>query len=609
VRKNVTASRPGERNKGLFASASVCRTMIKSNALWSIRTLVPPMQRIERPLRLTSGLVLFAYATSHLVNHAFGIRSIEAMEAAGLILHKPWTTLAGLFVLYISFFIHGFLGLFALYRRRHLRMPTGEILQLAFGLAIPVLLIPHASPIRIGETAYGLEFGYGRVIYQYWVFSTYGSLLRQYALLLVMWIHGCIGLRTWLAPKQWYQRNSVALASLALLVPVLALLGFSNAGLDALEAVRLNPESAAAYVIAEPGAHAAEDLATVRRLGDVLVLIYLGLVAGTIGLRMLRDWHVGRFGSVRITYPGARVVMVAPGFSVLEASRWAGFPHESVCGGRGRCSTCRVRVINGATHLAPPGPDERRTLDRIGNPIGVRLACQIRPQADIVVEPLVRARAYAPSSVLRFPAAIEGGTEMEIAALFVDVRESTRLATGRLPYDILFLFDRYIQVVTVAIRDNGGHVTSIAGDGVMSMFGVNSNGARAARDAFRAASQLWEGIEALSRDLADEFQVPLRAGIGLHVGTAVVGVISAGETGSLQFLGDTGNLAAKLEAETKRFDCVLIASAQAAVLVAPGEENCATFSLSVPGKEENVQVIMFRTRDELDRLLRPAVRN
>jgi adenylate cyclase len=141
------------------------------------------------------------------------------------------------------------------------------------------------------------------------------------------------------------------------------------------------------------------------------------------------------------------------------------------------------------------------------------------------------------------------------------------------------------------------------------MFGVNSNGARAARDAFRAASQLWEGIEALSRDLADEFQVPLRVGIGLHVGTAVVGVISASETGSLQFLGDTGNLAAKLEAETKRFDCVLIASAQAAVLVAPGQEKLATFSLSVPGKEENVQVTMFRTRDELDRLLRPAIRN
>jgi adenylate cyclase len=421
-----------------------------------------------------------------------------------------------------------------------------------------------------------------------------------------MWIHGCIGLRAWLAPKQWYSRASAALASLALLVPVLAILGFTNAGLDALEVAQRSPEAAGAYVIAEPGTRAAEDLATARRIGDSLVFIYLGLVAGTMGLRTLRDWQVGRSRSVRITYPGDRVVMVTPGFSVLEASRWAGLPHASVCGGRGRCSTCRVRIIKGAAYLAPPGPDERRTLDRIGNPFGVRLACQIRPQADIAVEPLVRTRVYASSNVVRFGAAIEGGTEMEIAALFVDVRESTRLATGRLPYDTLFLFDRYIQVVTAGIQDNGGHVTSIAGDGVMSMFGVNGNGALAARDAFRAASQVWEGIEALSLELADELQVPLQIGIGLHVGTAVVGVISAGTSGSLQFLGDTGNLAAKLEAETKRFDCILIASAQAAALVAPNQRDVATFGLSIPGKEDSVQVTMFRTRRELVEFLLPA---
>jgi adenylate cyclase len=100
-----------------------------------------------------------------------------------------------------------------------------------------------------------------------------------------MWVHGCIGLRAWLATKQWYRRASAALASLALLVPVLALLGFTNAGLDALEVAQRNPEAAAAYVIAEPGTRAAEDLATDRRIGDALVFIYLGLVAGTMGLR------------------------------------------------------------------------------------------------------------------------------------------------------------------------------------------------------------------------------------------------------------------------------------------------------------------------------------
>jgi adenylate cyclase len=128
----------------------------------------------------------------------------------------------------------------------------------------------------------------------------------------------------------------------------------------------------------------------------------------------------------------------------------------------------------------------------------VRLACQLRPTADIAVEPLVSMGRGSASSALRFDAAVAGGRELRIAAMFVDLRESTRLATGRLPFDALFIFDRYIQVVTQAIRRNGGHATSIAGDGVMSVFGVDETTATAARNAFWAALEIWNGLEILS---------------------------------------------------------------------------------------------------------------
>src|SRR5262249_5044066 len=127
----------------------------------------------------------------------------------------------------------------------------------------------------------------------------------------------------------------------------------------------------------------------------------------------------------------------------------------------------------------------------------------------------------AVSSALRFDAAVAGGRELQIAAMFVDLRESTRLATGRLPFDALFIFDRYIQAVTQAIRRNGGHATSIAGDGVMSVFGVDEAIASAARNAFQAALEIWNGLEILSAELADELRAPLRVGIGVHVGLAV----------------------------------------------------------------------------------------
>ena len=573
-------------------------------AFWrSGRTGIGP---VERPLRLATGLVLFAYATSHLLNHAFGVRSIEAMNAAGLVLLKPWQTPAGLTVLYASFIIHAGLGFHALYRRRHLRIPASEIWQLALGLAIPLLLIEHAGAIRLGTSLAGVNYDFHRVLYHYWVTAPQVALPRQYLLLLVVWIHGCIGIRAWLRPKSWYPRASPVLAAFATVIPTLALVGFTTAGLDIRDALQRDPSYAARYGPPQPGTPAAQNAASVGAIIDGLWYLYLGLLVAAFGLRGLRDWHAKRFRSVRLSYPGGRVVSVPAGFTVLEASRWGGIPHASVCGGRGRCSTCRVQVIEGGSSLAAPSSVEQVTLGRIAAPPDVRLACQIRPRSDLAVVPLVRPADGVLASATRFDAAIEGGRELEVVALFVDMRESTRLATGRLPYDALFLFDRYIQVATAAIRDNGGHVASIAGDGVMSLFGGDGRTADASAAAFKAAVQLWEGLDALNDALGDELRAPLRFGIGLHAGTAVVGTISSGGAGGLQFLGDTGNVAAKLEAETKRLNCTLVASLAAIEPIASAHTGLETVEVVIAGKQEAMRVATFRSRNDLRQFLLTA---
>jgi len=561
--------------------------------------------RIMRGLRLATGLILVAVATCHLLNHAFGVRSIGAMQAASEVLLAPWQTTPGLWLLYGAFITHATLGLMALYRRRHLRMPAAEAWQLALGLCIPLLVIPHAGGIRIGQSIYGLDYNFARVVHAIW--DSYVSLARQYSLILVMWVHGCIGLRAWLAAKPWYPRAAAALASLALLVPVLALIGFTNAGLDMTDAVQRDPGLAARLAVGPPGTAAGAHLQAVQHITGLMSWSYVGLVAATFALRFARDWHARRFRAVRIGYPGGRAVTVPLDFTILEASRWAAIPHASVCGGKGRCSTCRVRILEGANELPPPADIESRTLARIGHPLNVRLACQVRPTGDVRVEPLVRASDTALSGAVRFEAAAAGGAEMEVAALFVDLRESTRLAAGRLPYDTLFIFDRYIQVITSAVRHNRGHVTSIAGDGVMAMF-IDSPGktAQFARDAFAAALDLWQGIDALNREIAAELRQPLRIGIGLHVGPAVVGTIAAAGLSSLQFLGDTGNLAAKFQSETRRLDCTLVVSARALALVAPVGAERRAVPLTLAGERE-LQVVTMRAPDELQRLLAQAM--
>lgn len=546
--------------------------------------------------------MLFAYALMHFLNHAFGIRSLEAMERAGKILLDPWLTLPGLVLLYGALIIHAGLGLRALFRRRHLRIPAPDAIQIAFGLAIPVLLMAHAAAIRYGEIVYGLHVDFDRVVYQLWVVSPGVGLPRQFLLIAIVSIHGCIGVRAWLRRRNWYPRAVPLLAALATLVPVLGMLGFINAGLDMRDIAAAGAAALPSGVADVPGSERAAAAAAVSRAVDWMVVAYVGLVAGVLLARAARDWHAARFRSVRITYPGGQVVTVPVGFSVLEASRWAGIPHASVCGGRGRCSTCRVDVGAGGEALPPPSPEEKRLLKRIGAPPTVRLACQIRPESDLAVVPLVHsALAARPREGPAFAAG--GRRETDVAALFVDLRQSTRLADDRLPYDTLFIVERYIKTVSTAVRECGGHVTNIAGDGVMSVFGGDGGPGKAARDAFHAALRLWDGIEALNLELELELTEPLRVGIGLHVGVAVVGVKWQGGLEGMPFLGDTGNVAARLEAQTKRLDATLVASREAVRLVADGDDAPEFRTVMLPGKQEPVEAASFRSSEELRRML------
>ena len=87
-------------------------------------------------------------------------------------------------------------------------------------------------------------------------------------------------------------------------------------------------------------------------------------LATLLGRWARNAWSRRRRGLVRIRYP-QRTVDVPRGWSVLEASRAHGIPHLSVCGGRARCSTCRVQVVERGAAAAPLA-DEQRTLARIG---------------------------------------------------------------------------------------------------------------------------------------------------------------------------------------------------------------------------------------------------
>jgi adenylate cyclase len=246
------------------------------------------------------------------------------------------------------------------------------------------------------------------------------------------------------------------------------------------------------------------------------------------------------------------------GTTVLEASRLLGVPHASVCGGKGRCSTCRIRVRAMPGVLPEPAPDEAAVLRRVHAAPNVRLACQLRPKGPIEATPLLPPFIHARGGLQR-PGYLQG-SEKEIAILFADLRAFTKLAESKLPYDVVFLLNRYFAAMGEAVEAAGGRVDKFIGDGVMALFGVEDGSAAGCRAALRAASLMSQRLQEMNQAMVHELAEPLRIGIGIHEGPAIVGEMGWGRTVSLTAVGDAVNTASRLEALTKLYDVELVVS-------------------------------------------------
>ena len=541
-----------------------------------------------RRLRLAAGLTLFTYVGAHLVNHSLGLISYEAMEVGLTWALVLWRSAPGTVALYGAFLVHLVLGLWSLYRRRTLRMPAWEAAQLVLGLAIPPLLLLHMAGTRLTDELVGTTPSYARVLLRSWVVDPQAG-LRQVVLLLLAWTHGCMGVHFWLRFRAGYARVAAVLYSIALLVPVLALLGFAAGAREAAALARATPSLAEDLVRTERPV-TEERRAAPARAGRAALATYGLALAGVLAARGVRAGLRRWGGTIRISYPDRREIVVPRGWSVLEASRFGRVPHASVCGGRGRCSTCRVRVLGTIRDLPAPSVDERRVLERLGAPPNVRLACQLRPAHDLAVVPLLPAVLAPHDTALRVGA--RHGREREIAVLFADLRGFTRLAEHKLPFDVVFFLNRYFEAVGSAIAEAGGLVNQFTGDGVMALFGVERGGDAGCRQALAAAGAMVARVRDLGDALGDELDTPLRLGIGIHVGPAVVGGMGYGQAFYLTAVGDTVHVAARLEALTKDYGCELVISDEVATRARIVVADLARHEITLRNRQAPLTVIV-----------------
>jgi adenylate cyclase len=550
-----------------------------------------------RQIRLATGLVLFVYATLHFANHALGNISIDAMES-GLVLQRLiWQSLPGAVILYLSLLTHMSLGFWALYARRRFRWTRLEASQLVLGLTIPFLLATHVIGTRVAMTQFGIEKGYAQELVGFWVTSPLLGAL-QAILLLVVWIHGCLGLHFWLRLKPFYPRVKEPLLAAAVLLPTLALLGYYHGGEHTLVLVQ-DPAWRARNLSPDQIGTPAQNAVLLDERTRTLAFLALALAA-TLSARAFRQWRERRVGSIRLTYPD-RTIRVARGFSVLEASLLNNIPHAHVCGGRGRCSTCRIRILGDLDGLPAPSAAEQAVLERVHAGPGVRLACQLRPNRDIAFVQMLS--PYATMLDVYRVGVPNSGIERYLVIMFVDMRGSSRLAERRLPFDTVFIINQFLNAVSHAVLDAGGEPNQVLGDGLLALFGMGDPPDAACRQAIAASAAIAARVESLNTALSHALLEPIRFGIGIHAGVTVAGAIGYERHAQFTVIGDPVNVASRLEALTKTLGCEVLMSEEVYERAGLGPDDLPAHDVEARGREESVKVRSVTRAADLARLI------
>jgi adenylate cyclase len=356
--------------------------------------------KIRLRVMIVTGMVMFVFISMHLANLALGLISLQTMEDWRGALSGVWSDYAVLkFLLQVSLILHFIVALISLYLRNTLKVPAYDMLQMIAGVFIIPLLGLHVFGVMAVKEL-GLEPTYALVLGQFWIVSPLDG-LQQVVMLVVAWVHGAIGVYTWLRARDSSARVMNLFYPFIVALPILAMLGYVEAGRQMLP---VSEGGGGVVLVDDPNrngptvepAEIPQIIAKAKQAETIATRVSLGLVVLALLARWLRVSLSGR-RTVHITYEGRRAVSfeAQTGLTLLEMARERNLPHVNVCRGRGRCGTCRVRVLSKLDALPPPDEVEASVLARWNAGPDERLACQLKPETGPVIVERVVAPDYS----------------------------------------------------------------------------------------------------------------------------------------------------------------------------------------------------------------------
>ncbi|MFN5715021.1 MAG: adenylate/guanylate cyclase domain-containing protein, partial [Bradyrhizobium sp.] len=218
----------------------------------------------------------------------------------------------------------------------------------------------------------------------------------------------------------------------------------------------------------------------------------------------------------------------------------------------------------------------------------IRLACQLRPTGDLTFFQLFLPSTMSANAHAGNPTRV--GQERYLVSMFVDMRGSTQLAEKRLPFDTVFIVNRFLGAVSQAVLEAGGRPNQFIGDGMLALFGLSSDRHEACRQALRAAALIATNIDELNQFLSHDLREPIRFGIGIHGGEVIVGDIGYRDHMVFTALGDAVNVAARLQDMTKALACEAVISDEVRVTAGLADDALPAQEVAIRGRNEPMTV-------------------
>jgi adenylate cyclase len=255
----------------------------------------------------------------------------------------------------------------------------------------------------------------------------------------------------------------------------------------------------------------------------------------------------------------------SPDSTILEATLKAKINHMHVCGGNARCSTCRVYVLDGLNNCLPRNKREKQLAEKLGFPEDIRLACQTKISGDITIRrPVVdELDVEIISKQFEDASGTKLGKEKDLAILFTDIENYTQFAEAFPPYDVVHVLNRYYQKMNEIIVQHKGIISDVAGDGILALFGVTGESKNPVLDAINAVREMHTALIEFNKYLNQMYDRSFGIRAGINFGKVIVGNFDTGMMKKISAIGDTVNLASRIEAANKYFGTQLLISQSA----------------------------------------------